>query len=218
MGIQSITAVVAFIDGRPADAFMGTKPEGEVRRFFEKIAAQVKPDAAQQDMEAAMQMAAEGDHGQAAEIYGTVLAREPGNIDAFADLGQCYIAVGEIDMAQMLIAKIPGEHRDRGPLVALVKAIELARQASGLGELDELDTKAEANPGDHQARLDYALALNGEGEREAATEQLIAIVRADRKWKDDGARTQMMESFEAWGNMDPATISGRRALSSILFS
>ena len=117
---------------------------------------------------------------------------EPGNIDAFADLGQCYIAVGEIDMAQMLIAKIPGEHRDRGPLVALVKAIELARQASGLGELDELDTKAEANPGDHQARLDYALALNGEGEREAATEQLIAIVRADRKWKDDGARTQMM--------------------------
>lgn len=222
MGIQSIPAVVAFVDGRPADAFMGAKPESEVRRFFEKIATNVKPDAQEQDIAAAMEQAsqlmADGDHGTAAEIFGAVLAREPGNIDAFAGLGQCYIAVGEVDMAQMLIDKIPEEHRDRGPLVALMKAIELARQASELGGLLELAAAVEANPGDHQARLDYALALNAEGERESAAEQLVAIVRVDRAWKDDGARTQLLEFFEAWGNMDPATISGRRALSSILFS
>ena len=222
MGIQSIPAVVAFVDGRPADAFMGAKPESEVRRFFEKIAKKVKPDPQAEDMAAAMDQANElmneGDHGAAAEIFGAVLAREPGNIDAFAGLGQCYIAVGEIDMAQMLIDKIPEEHRDRGPLVGLIKAIELARQASDLGGLAELAAAVEANPGDHQARLDYALALNAEGEREAAAEQLIEIVRADRTWKDDGARTQLLEFFEAWGNSDPATVSGRRALSSILFS
>ncbi|MEP1208455.1 MAG: co-chaperone YbbN [Rhizobiaceae bacterium] len=222
MGIQSIPAVVAFVDGRPADAFMGAKPEGEVRRFFEKIATKVKPDAEGENLAAAMdqagQLMVEGDHGTAAEIYGAVLAKEPGNIDAFAGLGQCYVAVGEVDMAQMLIEKIPEEHRDRGPLVALAKAIELARQASDLGGLSELAAAVEANPGDHQARLDYALALNSEGQREAAAEQLIAIVRADRKWKDDGARTQLLEFFEAWGHMDPATVTGRRALSSILFS
>ena len=48
-----------------------------------------------------------------------------------------------------------------------------------------------------------------------ATEQLVAIVRMDRKWKDDGARTQLLEFFEAWGNMDPATLAGRRLLSSV---
>ena len=222
MGIQSIPAVVAFVDGRPADAFMGAKPEGEVRRFFEKIASKVKPDEEGENLAAAMEQASqlmgEGDHGAAAEIYGAILAKEPGNIDAFAGLGQCYVAVGEVDMAQMLIEKIPEEYRDRGPLVALTKAIELARQASDLGGLSELAVAVESNPGDHQARLDYALALNSEGQREAAAEQLIAIVRADRKWKDDGARTQLLEFFEAWGHMDPATISGRRALSSILFS
>ncbi len=222
MGIQSIPAVVAFVDGRPADAFMGAKPEGEVRRFFEKIADKVKPDAEAQDLAAAMDQAnklmAEGDHGSAAEVFGAILAREPGNIDAFAGMGQCYIAVGEVDMAQMLVDKIPEEHRGQGPLVALIKAIELARQASGLGGLSELAAAVEAKPKDHQARLDYAVALNAEGKREAATEQLIIIVRADRKWQDDGARAQLLEFFEAWGNMDPATVSGRRALSSILFS
>lgn len=222
MGVQSIPAVVAFVNGRPADAFMGAKPEGEVRKFFEKLSAHVKPSDEEADMAAAVEQAnklmADGDHGEAAELFGAILAREPGNIDAFAGLGQCYIAVGEVDMAQMLVDKVPEDHRDQGPLPALIKAIELTRQASGLGELEELARKVEANPDDHQARMDYALALNASGERDQAAEQLIAIVRKDRTWKDDGARTQLLEFFEAWGNMDPATVTGRRALSSILFS
>ena len=38
LGIQSIPAVVAFIDGRPADGFMGAVPESQIRAFIEKIA------------------------------------------------------------------------------------------------------------------------------------------------------------------------------------
>ena len=169
-------------------------------------------------VEQANQAMNEGDHGTAAEIFSAVLAREPGNIDAFAGLGQCYVAVGEIDTAAQLLEKVPEDQRDRGPLPALAKAIELARQASDLGHLDELAAKVAANPKDHQGRLDYALALNAEGEREAAAEQLVEIIKVDRSWNDDGARKQLLEFFEAWGNMDPATVSGRRALSSILFS
>ena len=147
-----------------------------------------------------------------------LLAREPGNIDAFAGLGQCYVAVGEVDTAQQLLDKVPPEQHDKPPLVAPAKAIELAQPAADLGHLDERAAQVEANPKDHQARLDYALALNAEGERQTAAEQLIEIVRQDRNWNDDGARKQLLEFFEAWGNTDPATVSGRRALSSILFS
>lgn len=222
MGIQSIPAVVAFVDGRPADAFMGAKGEGEVKRFFEKLADKVAPTAEEADMaqvlEEADALASSGDHGAAAELYSAVLVKEPGNIDAFAGLGQCYVAVGEVDHAQMLVDKVPEEHRQKGPLPALVKAIELARQASGLGELDDLARTVDGDPKNHQARMDYALALNAAGDREEAAEQLVAIVRTDRTWEDDGARTQLLEFFEAWGNSDPATLSGRRALSSVLFS
>lgn len=222
MGIQSIPAVVAFVNGRPADAFMGAKGETEVRQFFEKLAKNVAPSPQEEDMAEALEqanaLAADGDHGAAAELFGAIMAREPGNIDAYAGLGQCYVAVGEVDMAQMLIDKVPEEHREKGPLPALMKAIELARQASGLGELEELEQKVESDPKDHQARMDYALALNAEGKREQAAEQLVTIVRVDRTWNDDGARTQLLEFFEAWGNADPATVSGRRALSSVLFS
>ncbi len=221
MGVQSIPAVVAFVDGRPAEAFMGAKPESEIRAFVDKITEKgPKPAGAglTEALEEANAMAAKGEHGEAAELYMQILEQEQGNLDAYAGLGQCYIAVGEVDMAQGLMDKIPEDLRDHETLVTLAKNIALAQQGTELGELSELAAAVEKTPKDHQARFDYALALNAKGEREQAAEQLIEIVRSDRKWKDDGARSQLLEFFESWGNADPATMSGRRALSAILFS
>jgi len=82
----------------------------------------------------------------------------------------------------------------------------------------ELEQKVAANPTDHQARFDFAVALNAAGQRKEAAEQLIAIVKRDRKWNDDGARRQLVQFFEAWGPTDEATVDGRRKLSSILFA
>ncbi len=43
-------------------------------------------------------------------------------------------------------------------------------------------------------------------------------MKASREWNDDGARKQLLQFFEAWGNADPATLGARRKLSSLLFS
>ena len=94
----------------------------------------------------------------------------------------------------------------------------MAEQAKSVGPITELEQKVAANPLDHQARFDLAVALNGKGQRQEALDHLIEIVRRDRKWNDDGARKQLVQFFEAWGPTDEATVSGRRRLSSILFS
>ncbi len=96
--------------------------------------------------------------------------------------------------------------------------MQLAEQAKTLGPIAELEQKVAANPLDHQARFDLALALNGKGQRLDALEHLIGIVRRDRKWNDDGARKQLVQFFDAWGPTDEATIEGRKRLSSILFA
>jgi len=59
---------------------------------------------------------------------------------------------------------------------------------------------------------------NALGDRTAAADQLLAIVKADRTWRDDGARAQLLQFFDAWGVMDEATLAARRKLSAILFS
>src|SRR6201989_1111289 len=37
MGVQSVPAVIAFVNGQPADGFMGAIPESQVNAFIEKL-------------------------------------------------------------------------------------------------------------------------------------------------------------------------------------
>ncbi len=223
MGIKSIPAVVAFVDGKPVDAFMGAVPESEVKVFIDKQPAPANAAAGDDNgMEAAVAQAAEmlaaGDSARAAEIFAAVLQQEPGNLDAIAGLGECYLAVNEVETARNLIAGLPEDQLKVPAITGLVNKIELAEQTAALGSLGELEQKVADNPKDHQARFDLALALNSKDRREEATEQLLEIIRKDRKWNDDGARQQLVQFFEVWGVADPATLSGRRGLSSVLFS
>jgi putative thioredoxin len=221
MGIQSIPAVIAFVNGQPADGFMGAVPESQVNAFIEKLTKGVtapgEPNIAEilQEAEAVL---AEGDTAAAAQIYAEVLQYDSTNIPALAGLAKCYAMSGAMEQAKQTLAMVPESKRNDPAVKAVQTAIDLAEQAEQLGPIAELEQKVAANPLDHQARFDLATALNAKGDRAAATEQLLAIVKRDRKWNDDGARKQLVQFFEAWGGTDEATIEGRKRLSTILFS
>jgi putative thioredoxin len=113
---------------------------------------------------------------------------------------------------------VPEAKRNDPAVAAARAAIEIAEQAKSVGPITELEQKVAANPLDHQARFDLAVALNGNGRRQEAVDNLLAIVKRDRKWNDDGARKQLVQFFEAWGPTDEATVDGRKRLSSVLFA
>jgi putative thioredoxin len=221
MGIQSIPAVIAFVNGQPADGFMGAVPESQVNAFIEKltkgVAAPGEPNIAEilQEAEAVL---AEGDPAAAAQIYAEVLAVDSTNIAALAGLAKCYVTTGAVEQAKQTIAMVPESKRNDAAVKAIQATIDLAEQAQSVGPIAELEQKVAANPLDHQARFDLATALNAAGKRVEATEQLLEIVKRDRKWNDDGARKQLIQFFEAWGGADEATVEGRKRLSTILFS
>src|ERR1700754_4114894 len=221
MGIQSIPAVIAFVNGQPADGFMGALPESQVTAFINKLTAGVaapgEPNIAEilQEAEAVL---AEGDPAGAAQIYAEVLAADATNIAALAGLAKCYVATGAIEQAKQALAMVPESKRNDPAVKAVQASIDLAEQAKALGPVTELEQKVAANPLDHQARFDLATALNASGNRAEATNQLLEIVRRDRKWNEDGARKQLVQFFEAWGPTDEATVEGRKRLSTILFS
>ena len=221
MGIQSIPAVIAFIDGKPADGFMGAVPESQVTAFIDKLtqgmAAPGEPDIAEILGEADAVLA-EGDAPAAAQIYAEVLALDSTNIAALAGLAKCYVTSGAIEQARQTIAMVPESRSNDAAVKAVQAAIDLAEQAQAVGPVAELEQKVAANPLDHQARFDLATALNAQGNRGEATNQLLEIVKRDRKWNEDGARKQLVQFFEAWGGVDEATVDGRKRLSIILFS
>jgi putative thioredoxin len=218
MGIQSIPAVIAFVNGQPADGFMGALPESQVVAFLERLTKDRIGGEAKDLLKAADAALAEGDAAGAAEMYAQLLAEDATNVPALAGLVRCYVETGALDQARQTLAMVPEAKRNDAAVAAARAALELAEQAKTLGPVTELEQKVAANPLDHQARFDLALALNGKGQRLDALEQLITIVRRDRKWNDDGARKQLVQLFDAWGPADEATIEGRKKLSSILFA
>jgi len=221
MGIQSIPAVIAFVNGQPADGFMGAIPESQVNAFIEKLTKGVpaagEPNIAEIVKEAEAVLA-EGDAAGAAQIYAEALSFDPANIAALAGLAKCYVTTGAMEQANKTLAMVPESKRNDPAVKAVQAAIDLAEQAKSVGPLNELEKKVAANPLDHQARFDLATALNATGKRNEATAQLLEIVKRDRKWNDDAARKQLVQLFEAWGGADEATVEGRKRLSTILFS
>jgi putative thioredoxin len=218
MGIQSIPAVIAFVNGQPADGFMGALPESQVVAFLERLTKDSIGGEAKDLLKAADTALAEGDAAGAAEIYAQLLAEDNANVPALAGLTRCYVETGALDQARQTLAMVPEAKQNDAAVAAARAALEIAEQAKTLGPLTELEQKVAANPLDHQARFDLALALSGKGRRADALEELIAIVKRDRKWNDDGARKQLVQFFDAWGPTDEATIEGRKRLSSILFA
>jgi len=219
MGIQSIPAVIAFVNGQPADGFMGAVPESQITAFIGKLTAGMpgEPNIAEIIKEAEAVLA-EGDATTAAQIYAEVLAADATNIPALAGLAKCYLVTGAIEKAKQTLAMVPESKRNDAAVSAVQASIDLSEQAKALGPVAELEQKVAANPLDHEARFDLATALNANGKRSEAIQQLLEIVKRDRKWNDDGARKQLVQFFEAWGPTDEATVEGRKRLSTILFS
>jgi putative thioredoxin len=221
MGIQSIPAVIAFVNGQPADGFMGAVPESQVNAFIDKLTKGMpgagEPNIAEVLGEAEAVLA-EGDAATAAQIYAEVLAADATNIAALAGLAKCYVTTGAIEQAKQTLSMVPESKRGDAAVKAVQASLDLAEQAKAVGPVTELEQKVAANPLDHQARFDLATALNASGKRAEATQQLLEIVKRDRKWNEDGARKQLVQFFEAWGPADEATVEGRKRLSTILFS
>jgi putative thioredoxin len=218
MGIQSIPAVIAFANGQPVDGFMGALPESQVIAFLERV-TKGKIGSEEKDLlkEADAALAA-GNAADAANLYGQLLKEDSGNITALAGLARCYVATGNLEQAKKTLEMVPEAKRNEASVAAARAALDVAEQAKSVGPIDELEKKVTAYPLDHQARFDLATALNAKGKRTEAADHLLAIVKRDRKWNEDGARKQLVQFFEAWGANDPATLEGRKRLSSILFS
>jgi len=218
LGIQSIPAVFAFVNGQPVDGFMGALPEAQVTAFVERLTKDRIGGDEKDLLKSADAALAAGDAALAADAYGHLLAEDPANAAALAGLARCYLASGATEQAKETLALVPEAKRNEAPVAAARAALEVAEQAKAVGPIDELEQKVKADPLDHQARFDLAVALNGKNRRLEAVDHLLEIVRRDRKWNDDGARKQLVQFFEAWGPTDEATVTGRKRLSSILFA
>jgi putative thioredoxin len=223
--------VMAFVGGQPVDGFVGALPESEVRGFIDRIeqaaqqmglggGGQQGPGAAEY-VAAGDEAAGAGDLGQAVQLYGQAsqMAEEGSDeqAGALAGLARCYLAAGSAEQAQAALDAVPEAKRGH-PAVAQVQAQMSLGGGADDGELAEARAAFEKNPQDMDAGFALAEAQIGAGRSEEAIDTLLGLIERDREWNEGAARAKLLTVFEALGAKDPAVKTGRRRLSSLLFS
>ncbi|HXG50345.1 MAG TPA: thioredoxin [candidate division Zixibacteria bacterium] len=211
-GIQGIPAVKLFRNGEVVGEFTGALPETAVRQ----VLARFLPTAADRKAKEAAALESEGKVGQAKAAYQAALAEDPHNAAALLGLGRLAAAEGNAREALDYLERVPvtaGERKEAERLIA-----RLRLQAEG-GE-DEAALRAElrADPQNIDARFRLGQTLAAKENYAEALEAFLAVVKADRGFRDDAARKAMVQIFDVLGSDHPLTEKFRSELAKVLFS
>jgi len=209
--IQGIPAVKLFRDGELASEFTGALPEPMLREFLTKYL----PSANDKEAQAAAALEAEGKLAEAKAAYEAILAADANHGQAL--LGMARMAMNGGDNAAALefldrISIVADERKEAERMIA-----RLNLQAGGAQNEAVLREKIAADPNNIEARFDLAQMLAGVEKYAEALSEFLQVVKADRKFKDDGARKAMIQIFEVLGSDDPLTDRYRSELAAVLF-
>lgn len=216
--IQSVPTVYAFVGGQPVTGFAGAQPESQIKALVDRLIGAGGEMEGDGLLEAAQDAAANGDTRTAARLFQQILADDPTQPEALGGLARCLIADRKFADATKVLDSATKEAAGHVAVTGARAALALAEESGVLGDPVTLLARLEANPDDHEARYQLATALFLRGQLEPAMDHLIQIVKRGRDWKDDQGRKQLVKFFEALGPKHPATLKGRRMLSTVLFS
>ena len=222
--IQSIPTVYAIFNGQPVADLTPYRTGPQIKKALDQLLAQLPVSGAAQDLQAQIdpliamgeEVLSEGDAARAESIFSQILDMDPANPAVVGGLARAMVASGKAAEARALIDSLDAEQA-RHP------AVTRAEAALQLAEAPAVDIAAEearlaANPDDHEARFAIAQALLGAGDRDAAADALLEIIRRDRDWNDGAARARFLQMLEAAGLTDPWGRAQRRRLSALLFT
>ena len=210
-GIQGIPAVKLFRDGDLASEFTGALPEPMLREFLTKFL----PTSSDKEAEAAMALEAEGNFSEAKAAYEAILAADADHGQALLGMARLAMHGGDNAAALAYLERISIVADERNEADRLVARINL--QAGGAQNEAALREKIAADPKDIDARFDLAQALASVEKYDDALKGFLEVVKADRKFKDDGARKAMIQIFEVLDSDDPLTDKYRSELAAVLF-
>jgi len=214
-GLRSIPYVVAFVDGKPVNAFVGALPESQLRSFIDKII----PNPSEIQRRKAVRLREAGDAAGAASSLRSAIALDPDNEAARLDLADILLAKPDaktIVEAKQVLAHISSRQPADPALTALKTRLAALEMSASLPSQHELEARIAADGADLQARLDLANRLIAERRFEPALEQLLAIVERDRTFNNDAARKTMLAVFDLAAEQREIVSSFRRRLAAAL--
>ncbi|MGB9094125.1 MAG: co-chaperone YbbN [Gallionella sp.] len=211
--VRGIPSVKAIVDGKVVNEFTGALPEGAVRDWLDKII----PSPAEELRREAQQLAAAGDVDGALQRLAEATELDPNDEWVRVDAAELLLAQHNAEGAQQLLDTLQDIDILKDARVLQLKAqVRLAEMKSEGDSEATLAAAVNANENDLEARLKLANVLIAANRAAEGMEQLLEIVRRDRKFKDDIGRRTLLDVFNLLGGQGELVATYRRKLAALL--
>ncbi|WP_280154057.1 co-chaperone YbbN [Piscinibacter sp. XHJ-5] len=203
-GVRSIPFCVLFKGGQPVDGFVGALPEGEVRKFLDKHVPSPEEMAADEGVQEAEELLAEGDTESALERLQEAVAINPGNDAARYDYLRALLLAGRIEDARRAYEPVAGKMLLDPRLAACGHWLAACEKAASARSPEQLAQAVAANKRDFEARYELAQLHFAAQRFTQAMDELLEIVMRDKGWNDELARKTYVAILELMSKPAPA--------------
>ncbi|MFQ5935850.1 MAG: thioredoxin [Acidiferrobacterales bacterium] len=210
--VRGLPTVKLFRNGRVVDEFVGVQPEETIRHSIDRQL----PRASEPLLAQAIAAHGAGKSSEAEAILRKALKLEPSDDQVRRALAEIYFEQSRFDEAEQLLRESSMEVKSQRDSRALAARIAFARIAFDAPSAIELENTISGNPDDCEARRQLSAHKVLTREYESALQQLLEIVRRDRKFHDDAGRKQMLELFDVLGGEGKLVTKYRNLLSAAL--
>ncbi|MGO1659988.1 MAG: tetratricopeptide repeat protein [Marinobacter sp.] len=212
LGVRSLPTVILVKDGQAVDGFNSALPESEIRKVLEKYIELPEEDP----YEKAHRIWNEGDINGAMDILSDMNQKDPENLTVLIDLAQLKAETGDLETAEQVFESLPPEEKLQRQAKQLAARIKFLKQSAELPPVKDLEMALEQDPKDPNAL--HLLALHNvlQDKNAEAMELLIQLMQVDSKYKDEVAKTTLVELFEKLGNSNPDVRAYRRRLYTLM--
>lgn len=212
LGVRSLPTIILVKDGQAVDGFNGALPESEIRKVLDKHVEVPEEDP----YEKAHRLWEGGDVEGALAILTEMNKKDPEDLKVLIDLAQLKAEMGDLETAEQVLESLPPEEKLQFQAKQLAARIKFLKQSAELPPIKDLEMALEQDPKDphalHQLALHHILQENNA----EAMELLIRLMQSDSKYKDEVAKTTLIELFDKLGNNNPDVRTYRRKLYTLM--
>lgn len=212
LGVRSLPTVILVKDGQAVDGFNGALPESEIRQVLDKHVELPEEDP----YEKAHRIWDEGNIEGALEILSELNRKDPENLKVLIDLAQLKAETGDLDTAEQVLDSLPAEEKMQHQARQLAARVKFLKQSAELPPMKDLEMALEQDPKDPNALHLLALHHVLQENNAEAMELLIRLMQVDSKYKNEVAKTTLVELFEKLGNNNPDVRTYRRKLYTLM--